>query len=74
MAFISTDYDSSVKEFPQVYNVPPIQPKEAKTGQMTKEQLNHFFTEGFVILEDFIDTNLLDEVKKDLEEQANICI
>ena len=70
MAPVSNTFDCKVKEYPKVYNVPPIQPKEVKTGQMTKEQLDHFFTEGYVILEDFIDKTLLDDVKKDLEKQA----
>ena len=70
MAPSPIEFDSSIKEYPQVYNVPPLEPTEAKIGQMTKEQLNHFFSEGYVILENVIDTALLDGVKKDLEKQA----
>ena len=70
MAPTPIEFDSAIKEYPEVYNVPPLQPTEAKIGQMTKEQLNHFFSEGYVILENVIDTALLDGVKKDLEKQA----
>ena len=70
MAPTQTGFDYNVKEFPHTYNVPPPQPKVVKNGQMTKTQLDHFFKEGYVILENFIDTALLDDVKKDLEKQA----
>ena len=56
-----------IKVFPQAFTKPPVQPLVKKPGQLTPDQLNHFFTEGFVILEDFLDINLLNEVKSDLK-------
>lgn len=60
-----------IKVFPQAFTKPPVQPLVKKPGQLTPDQLNHFFTEGFVILEDFLDINLLNEVKSDLESQVD---
>ncbi len=58
--------------FPEVYTKAPElpEPRVAKPGYMTKEQLDHFFREGYVVLENFIDTKMLEQVKKELEDQV----
>ncbi|XP_066263528.1 phytanoyl-CoA dioxygenase domain-containing protein 1 homolog [Branchiostoma lanceolatum] len=38
---------------PEVYTTPPVQPKEIKPGQLTREQVKQFFDEGFVLVHDF---------------------
>jgi hypothetical protein len=63
--------DTEVKmAFPETYTS-PLRPMTKKSGQVTKEQLDHFFKEGYVILEDFVDTNLLEIIKIDLEKQVD---
>ena len=62
---------TEVKAFPEAYTKPPCQPSVKKPGQLTQDQLNHFFTEGFVIIEDFLDINLLNKVKLELEGQVD---
>lgn len=54
-------------DFSDVYSKPPKQPDMAKNGQMTKAQLDHFFNEGYVILHDFLDKELLEKIKIELE-------
>ena len=41
-------------------------------GQMTEEQLDQFFREGFVILENILDKELLDSVVEELEVKVDI--
>ena len=41
-------------------------------GQMTEEQLDHFFREGFVILENVLEKELLDNVVEELEVKVDI--
>ncbi len=38
---------------PEVYIVPPPQPKEKKPGQLEKWQLEQFFSRGFLIVPKF---------------------
>jgi hypothetical protein len=62
--------------YPEAYTKPPtradaLQSLGQKPGQLTKEQLEHFFTEGFVILENFLDTKLLDDIKIELALQVD---
>ena len=64
-------FDHTIQAFPEAYTKPPTQPLTKKIGQLTNEQINHFFTEGFVIIEDFLDKNLLNEVKLELENQVD---
>jgi len=51
----------SDEEHPEVFTKIPPQPKTKKPGQLTKEQLEQFFNEGYVIINDFFD------IEKDLE-------
>lgn len=54
-----------------VYTKPPVQLEIVRKGQMTKAQLDHFFTEGYVILHDFIDKDLLEKIKLELESSVD---
>jgi hypothetical protein len=67
--------DTEVKmAFTEAYTRPPRpQPLIKKSGQMTKDQLDHFFKEGYVILDDFVNTNLLESIKIELEKQVDDC-
>ncbi len=59
------------KAHPGVFTLPPdVSPKPGKAGQMSQEQLDHFFREGYVILDDFLDKNLLEKIKAQLEVQV----
>lgn len=49
---------------PEVYTVKPPQPKEKKPGQLTEEQLNHFFEKGYVVVKDYFDKKLLDDARE----------
>ena len=64
-------FDHTIKAFPESFTLPPKQPLTKKPGQLSQDQLDHFFTEGFVIIEDFLDKNLLNEVKLELENQVD---
>ena len=66
------EFDHSITAFPEAYTIPPEQPVAHKPGQLTPQQLDHFFTEGFVIIEDFLDKHLLSEVKLELENQVDV--
>ena len=58
----------SDEAYPTVFTKIPTQPKKWKPGQLTQEQLEQFFNQGFVIIHDFFDTEKeLDPVQKDIE-------
>ncbi|KAI8502573.1 hypothetical protein Bbelb_192750 [Branchiostoma belcheri] len=42
-----------MEAYPEVYTTAPVQPKEKKPGQLTNEQVKQYFSEGFVIVNDF---------------------
>ena len=56
--------------FPEVFTVPPSPQAEVRKG-LSEEQLRQYFDEGFVIVEDFIDQDLLNRVKKEWEDETN---
>ncbi|XP_076801270.1 uncharacterized protein LOC143445823 [Clavelina lepadiformis] len=52
------------KPMPDVYVVAPPQPHVKKVGQLTSEQLKHYFDKGWLVLKDFFPTKKLDEARK----------
>ncbi len=59
------------KAHPGAFTLPPdASIKPGKSGQMSQDKLNHFFREGYVILEDFLDKDLLEKIKTQLEGQV----
>ncbi|XP_035680824.1 uncharacterized protein LOC118418827 [Branchiostoma floridae] len=53
---------------PEVYTTPPVQPKEDKPGQLTKEQVKQYFDEGFVLVKDFFTPEELQPSRDGTEE------
>ncbi|XP_013385576.1 uncharacterized protein LOC106155333 [Lingula anatina] len=45
---------------PEIFTVPPPQPKKKKPGQLTAQQVKQFFEEGYVVVEDFFTREELD--------------
>ncbi|XP_013406918.1 uncharacterized protein LOC106171228, partial [Lingula anatina] len=45
---------------PEIFTVPPPQPKKKKPGQLTAQQVKQFFEEGYVVVEDFFTHEELD--------------
>ncbi len=62
--------DMAANAFPEVFTVPPSPQAEVRKG-LSEEQLRQYFDEGFVIVEDFIDQDLLNRVKKEWEDETN---
>ena len=61
------------KRLRNAFTVPPAQqPTEPKPGQLTKDQLDQFFNEGFVIVKDIIDTKTLEDVKREWEAEVKL--
>ena len=54
--------------YPQVYCQQIAYKPKVKPGQLSEEQIKRFYDEGYVLLEDFFDTSLLDNAKKSIEE------
>ena len=53
------------------FTVPPKeQPTEWKPGQLSQEQLEHFFKEGYLVVKDIIDKETLDNVIKEWENEV----
>ena len=56
------------KRLRNAFTVPPAQqPTEPKPGQLTKDQLDQFFNEGFVV-----DTKTLEDVKREWEAEVKL--
>ncbi|XP_067938756.1 uncharacterized protein [Watersipora subatra] len=55
---------------PEVWNekAKPPQPTEKKIGQLTEEQVDEYFREGVVLIEDYFDIAELEAVKEDIEK------
>ena len=61
-----------IKRQPEVFtSIPNDQPTDKKPGQLSQEQLKHFFEKGYLILTDFIDHDLLRRLKLEWEGKAN---
>ncbi|XP_071079579.1 phytanoyl-CoA dioxygenase domain-containing protein 1-like [Haliotis cracherodii] len=56
--------------YPEVFTVPPPQPTEAKPGQLTKAQVDHFFDKGYLIVEKFFSKEELDPCREAIEKQV----
>jgi len=54
---------------PEVFTKVPPQPDVLKPGQLTKEQVTQFFTEGYLVVENYFDTEKeLDPVREDINQ------
>ncbi|KAI8497530.1 hypothetical protein Bbelb_248360 [Branchiostoma belcheri] len=53
---------------PEVYVTKPPQPKEKKPGQLTEQQVNQFFEEGYVLVKDFFTPEELQPVRDAVED------
>ncbi len=50
---MAPNYDDLPALVPSVFTVAPSdQPKEPRPGQLSKEQLEQFFNEGYIVLND----------------------
>lgn len=57
------------------FTTPPVeQPTNRKPAQLTREQISHFFQKGWVLLPDFIDYDVLENVKKGISKQVDILV
>ncbi|XP_046548110.1 phytanoyl-CoA dioxygenase domain-containing protein 1-like [Haliotis rubra] len=54
--------------YPEVFTVPPPQPTEAKPGQLTKAQVDHYFEKGYLVVEKFFSKEELDPCREAIEE------
>nr|XP_039257236.1 uncharacterized protein LOC120333906 [Styela clava] len=57
---------------PEVYTKMPPQPKKKKSGQLSKEQIKHFFDKGYVLVEDYFDKSLLEGAKEAINELVDL--
>ena len=53
---------------PEVYTVPPPQPKEKKPGQLSMKQVNRYFEDGFVIVPKLLTEDELKPVMSAIDE------
>ncbi|XP_074641481.1 uncharacterized protein LOC141899211 [Tubulanus polymorphus] len=54
---------------PELFTVPPKQPLEKKPGQLSSQQIQHYFSEGFLVVDDFFDVvNELDPCRDAINE------
>ena len=58
--------------FPNVYLMPPPQPLEKKPGQLTRQQVDQYFSDGFLLVHDFFTKEELDPVIGGVEDSLNI--
>ncbi|XP_046340454.2 phytanoyl-CoA dioxygenase domain-containing protein 1-like [Haliotis rufescens] len=71
MSTTATRYPGDCDEaYPEVFTVPPPQPTEAKPGQLTKAQVDHFFDKGYLIVDKFFSKEELDPCRKAIEKQV----
>jgi len=61
----------STSKCPEVYTQPIAHKPVAKTGQLTDEEIRQFYNEGYVILEDFFDKELLEKAKDSIRNVEN---
>nr|XP_039257237.1 uncharacterized protein LOC120333907 [Styela clava] len=69
-ALVQTESQTQISK-PELYTSIPKQPIKKKPGQLTKKQLEEFFDRGFLVLEDFIDHKILDNIRNDIEKQVD---
>ena len=53
---------------PEVYTIPPPQPKDKKPGQLTRQQVEEYFRDGFLLVPKFFTQEELDPVFDGVEE------
>lgn len=59
---------------PDVWSIKakPEQPKESKPGQITPEQIDKYFNEGVVLVDNYFTTDELEPIKKDIEDLVEV--
>ena len=57
---------------PDVYITPPPQPLEKKPGQLTRQQVDQYFCDGFLLVPKFFTKEELDPVIAGVDESLNI--
>ena len=57
---------------PDIYNIPPPQPKDRKPGQLTSKQVTQFFEEGFVLVPKLFTKEEMDPVIEGINESVEI--
>ncbi|XP_019855947.1 PREDICTED: uncharacterized protein LOC100639497 [Amphimedon queenslandica] len=69
-AFINRSYSlaATVETAPEVYTIPPPQPKDKKPGQLSPEQVKQYFNDGFVLVPSFFTKEELKPVMDAIEE------
>lgn len=61
----------SAIKFPEVYSQPIKHKPNPKLGQLTDDQIKQFYNEGYVIIDDFFDKDILEKAKESIENLAN---
>ena len=61
----------SAIKFPEVYSQPIKYKPNPKLGQLTDDQIKQFYNEGYVIIDDFFDKDILEKAKESIENLAN---
>ncbi|XP_033724791.1 1-deoxypentalenic acid 11-beta-hydroxylase-like [Pecten maximus] len=61
----------TAKTYPEVFTQPPTQPKGNKPGQLTKEQLDKYFDQGYLLVENFFDPVELEPCQSAINDLVN---
>ena len=67
-----TAASSGIEAAPEVYTVPPPQPKERKVGQLSPQQVEQFFEEGYVVVPKLFSKEELHPVIEGINESVDI--
>ena len=62
----------AVNVAPDVYNIPPPQPKDRKPGQLTSKQVTQFFEDGYVLVPNLFTKEEMDPVIEGINESVEI--
>ncbi|XP_013390036.1 uncharacterized protein LOC106167021 [Lingula anatina] len=62
-----------VTPHPEVFTIPPPQPKEKKPGQLTSQQVHQFFDEGYVLVENYFQNGELEACKEAVNGLVDEC-
>ena len=63
---------AAVETAPEVYTIPPPQPKDKKPGQLSAEQVKQYFNDGFVLVPSFFTKEELKPVMDAIEECVDV--
>lgn len=61
----------SEESFPDVYTKPIQHKPGVKPGQLTEEQLQQYYTQGFLVIEDFFERDLLEKAKEGISDLSS---